>query len=329
MTARRGIWAFLALAFGWGAVGAQGAASLHVAWEVRGGSACSASGDTLLHCEVPEGAPASIVLTVSATPAQAVTLAPLAVPPGFPVAEGAAGWGTATARYVFTPPPGSAGRRVEIAYRAIAAGVASLDLKIVLDIRVPSAACSSSSPAAVASSGAESRLYWSADRPITWADFWASPPLDRDPHALARIAMALEYRLSAVAERDAGTGTWKARPASLTVTNSMERDRSWALPTPRTGAALGHEQRHFDLAEVYRRVLESALRGLVATGRTAQEAEQNLFARAEEVFRSANDRHSQVQARYDREADHGRDAQGQAEWDRRIVSWLLDPRLAP
>ncbi len=324
---RTRIWAGFALALSLAVSGAQAAVSLHVSWEVRATGACSATGSTLLQCRVPEGTPASILLSVSATPAQEVALTPLAVPPGFPAGEGVSGWGTATARYAFTPPLGSAGRRVEIVYRASTSGVAPLDVRIVLDIQAPSLSCSAPLPAASVTPGTESRLYWSADRPITWADFWASPPPGRDPRALAGIAMALEYHLIAVAEREAGT--WRARPTSLTVTNAMERSRSWALPAPRTEAALLHEQRHFDLAEVYRRILESALRGLVGTGRTAQEAEQDLFARAEEVFRSVNDRHSQVQARYDRETDHGRDAARQAEWDRNIASWLIDPGLAP
>jgi len=311
--------ALLALLLGSALAWGQGAVTLSWSWEVRAAGSCSATGETAFSCQVPEGTSASVTLSVTASPARAVYLAPVAFPAGWPPAPASSGWGTAQAVYTFAPPPGTAGRRVEIVYRAWTEGVSPVDLRLALEIKAPAPSCAP----AVAEAPHERRLLWSADRPITWADFWASPPPDRDPAAAAAIATTLEYRLTAAVER-LGAG-WQARVAALTVTAAMERDRSWALPHRRTPAGLLHEQRHFDLTELYRRLLERSLRELVVRGATENDAVQNLLVAAQEVFRAVSERHAQAQARYDRETDHGRNAARQAEWDGRIAAWLGDP----
>lgn len=299
----------------------QGAVTLRWAWEVEAARACSSNGGTLLVCQVAEGGTTSVSLSVSADPARAVHVAPVSVPPGWPTGSSSSGWGTVTTRYAFTPPPGSAGRRVEIVYRAWTDGVAALDLKLVVEIGASTSSCPSPPGG---SPGTEARLPWRADRPITWDDFWASPPSDRDPQAAAGIAMIIEYELVPAVVREGAM--WRARVGSLTATAAMERDRSWALPDRRTPAGLNHEQRHFDLAEAYRRLLEAALTGLSAVGQTASEASENLLALARSVFQEVMGRHSAAQAQYDRETNHGRDPARQEEWDARIAAWVRDRR---
>ena len=47
----------------------------------------------------------------------------------------ASGWGTITAQYRFTPPAGSAGRRVELRFKAWTAGIiGELELRVILDV---------------------------------------------------------------------------------------------------------------------------------------------------------------------------------------------------
>ncbi|MCX7751003.1 MAG: DUF922 domain-containing protein [Candidatus Bipolaricaulota bacterium] len=310
---RRGALLLLPLALA-GAVAP--AATLSWSWEVRGAGPCTGSGSSL-QCQLPEGAPVELVLTVAVSPAQGVSLAPVAVPAGWPIGPAVSGVGKVQAQYAFTPPTGTAGRQVEIVYRAWGDGIPPVDLRLSLVITRPIAPCTSPQPIR----SGEARLPWSA-RPIAWSDFWAPPPPDRDPAAAAAIATALEYRLTAGVHQVGGT--WQARVDSLETSAFMDRDRSWALPDARTPSALRHEQRHFDLAELYRRVLERSLRGLAVTGSTAEAALQNLLALAGEVFRAVSARHSAVQSRYDQETAHGRDAARQAEWDAQIAAWLQE-----
>ncbi len=311
------VWATVTL--GW----TQHAVTLRWLWEVEAARSCSSSEGTLLLCQVSEGSSASASLSVSADPARTVHVAPVSVPAGWPTPSPASGWGTATTIYTFSPPPGSAGRRVEIVYRAWADGIPPLDLKLAVEVGAPVLPCPLTAPAPGGATGTDARLPWRADRPITWDDFWAPPPADRDPQDAAGIAMVLDYQLEPVVTQEGRE--WRARVASLVVTAAMERDRSWALADRRTAAGLAHEQRHFDLAELYRRLLEAALRGLSGTGSSAHEATQHLLNQARSVFHEVMDRHSAVQAQYDRETNHGRDPTRQAEWDRRISDWLRDP----
>ncbi|MBC7220884.1 DUF922 domain-containing protein [Candidatus Bipolaricaulota bacterium] len=321
------VWLIVASLTGGAVCGAgQEAVTLHWAWEVQGAGSCVSSGGTLLRCPVREGAPASMLLSVMVSPPRAVHVTSVSVPDGWPTLPATTGWGTVRAVYTFAPPPGGAGSEVEITFQAWAAGIPPLQLRLVLNVLPANPSCSVDPGLAL---GGDPGLPWSADRPIGWDDFWAPPPSDRDPGAAAAIATVLAYDLTAVAARDPGTGRWQARIASLTVTNEMERDRSWALPERRTAAALAHEQGHFDLAEVYRRILERELQGLSGDGWTAAEAEQALRTRAREAFQRVTARQSEVQARYDRETDHGRDAARQADWEGRIAAWLRNPDLAP
>ncbi|HPD06318.1 MAG TPA: DUF922 domain-containing protein [Candidatus Bipolaricaulis sp.] len=309
----------------WAVVGTgQGEASLSWSWAVTVGQPCPAAGGTVVQFQIPEGSPTTVSLSVSATPPRTISLVPLALPGGR--ASASSGWGTATTVYTFTPPPGSAGQEVEIVYRAAVEGVAPVDLRITLKIGAPSPSCALPPPPPTASHPT-ARLYWDAGRPITWADFWGEPPPDRDPQAAAGIALALEYSLTLATGREGAV--WRARVASSTVTAAMERDRSWALSDRRTAAGLSHEQRHFDLAEAYRRLLAAQLPGIVGTGATEADAHQDLLAQAAAAFRDVNDRHGSIQAQYDRETDHGRNALRQAEWERRIAAWLLAPSSLP
>ncbi len=306
------------------AVAGTGGASLSWLWEVEAARPCPATGGTVVQFQVPEGSPTTVSLSVSATPPRMVSLAPLALPGGG--APASSGWGTVTTVYTFTPPPGSAGREVEIVYRAAADGVAPVDLRITVRIGPPNPSCTLPPPSPATSLHA-ARLYWEAGRPITWADFWGEPPPDRDPQAAAGIALALEYSLTLATGREGAV--WRARIASSTVTAAMERDRSWALSGRRTVAGLSHEQRHFDLAEAYRRLLAAQLPGIVGTGTTEADANRDLLSQAAAAFRDVNDRHASLQAQYDRETDHGRDDLRQGEWERRIAAWLLAPSSLP
>ncbi len=62
----------------------------------------------------------------------------------------------------------------------------------------------------------------------------------------------------------------------LTVTNTMDPLESWVALGKERSEVLQHEQRHFDLNEVYRRRLFNALAGLRAEGTTRAAAEQAL-----------------------------------------------------
>lgn len=108
-----------------------------------------APGVSQIQCQVPEGVAGTVELTATRTPAGAVNIRVESVPSGWPNSlwiqqlgqwvdsrsPVASGWGTVQAQYRFTPPTGSAGRRVELRFKAWTVGViGELELQVILDI---------------------------------------------------------------------------------------------------------------------------------------------------------------------------------------------------
>ncbi len=177
----------------------------------------------------------------------------------------------------------------------------------------------------------EAELHWDPARPLRWEDFRGEPPPGANREG-AQIHLALSWTGEWEVRFDRGRGLWAAQLVSVATFNTMDRAQSWVLPHAKTAEVLNHEQKHFDLNEVYRRLLDLSLRRLVGgewTGRTREEAEGKLRAHLNAVFQSVSRKCQEIQDQYDRETDYGRNLQKQREWDRIISEWLLDPLRAP
>ncbi len=175
-------------------------------------------------------------------------------------------------------------------------------------------------------------LSWNAARLLTWDDFQGEPPVVPGEEG-ARIAVRLGFAFEYLPSFDPQSGKWKAHLTKVTVTNVMDRSASWVLPEQKTPELLNHEQRHFDLNEVYRRLAEAELQRhvcrLEAMGATENEAKENLGGMIGDVLDKFDKKCDEVEEQYDTETDHGRNAEQQAEWDKRIAGWLADPSTAP
>lgn len=174
----------------------------------------------------------------------------------------------------------------------------------------------------------ESGALW---RGITWDDFEGTPPegADKEPEA-ARIAIFLKHAPKRVQVwYDKAARKWKAKYTKIEVTNFMDKSQSWVLPGHKTAALLNHEQKHFDLNEVYRQLLQEALEKLEGEGDTQRDALKDLNKKVAETTAKFEAEAKKQQERYDKETDHGRNAEKQAEWDKRIAGWLADPSTAP
>jgi hypothetical protein len=170
---------------------------------------------------------------------------------------------------------------------------------------------------------------WSVNRPLTWADFSSPPPANASNLVdVAAIHMTIRWSAS-YAIRNQGGSTWAGTVESLSVLNAMDTARSWVVANRQSAQALSHEQTHFNLNEVYRRKIESALRCQQATGTTAEATQSVLAQRLHQTADALLDRAAEMQSQYDRETRHGNDAAKQAEWDRKVLGWLTSPSLAP
>jgi hypothetical protein len=169
-------------------------------------------------------------------------------------------------------------------------------------------------------------VFWEEGRRLTWDDFRGTPPSEPGGEA-AEIAYEIRYRY-AYEVVPAGNG-FRARLVELRVELVMLRDRSWAYSWARIPEVLCHEQAHFDLAEVYRRLLADSLAGSAAKGGTPEEAISRLRELITEVFREIKARMDRAQSLYDAGTSHGRDAEAQREWEGNIARWLQELWSAP
>ncbi len=173
---------------------------------------------------------------------------------------------------------------------------------------------------------------WSPDRPLTWDDFQGTPPEGPLEGAVAEIAMALGYSWEYTVQLDTQTRKWTVHIQAVSTRNVMNRSRSWVIRERATDAHLQHEQKHFDLNEVYRRILQRELEKLVGTtleGDTKAEVEERAKRQIEVIFEKVKRKVDEVQAQYDQDTAHGRNIERQREWNERIRWWLADPSRAP
>jgi hypothetical protein len=172
---------------------------------------------------------------------------------------------------------------------------------------------------------------WDPSSPITWGDFQGEPTSDAQWTAAAAIHMAIHWYTSFTIVYDFETGHWRGAIDSetLEIRNLMDPARSWVVLSKETPEMLIHEQRHFDLNEVYCRKLRAVLLSLAVRGGSVEAVREALQTAIDETADRILDALEGVQDRYDRETAHGNDPTGQGKWDDLISRWLDDPTLAP
>ena len=86
-------------------------------------------------------------------------------------------------------------------------------------------------------------IAWSPDYEIKWSDFKATPKQSSPLDAYTMLGISLE-----VVSQDDGK-------VNMGVFGYFEKNKSWVKSGEKTEHLLQHEQKHFDLCEVYRRIL--------------------------------------------------------------------------
>jgi hypothetical protein len=168
---------------------------------------------------------------------------------------------------------------------------------------------------------------WS-DGPLCWSDFCATPPVGiEQTNWVASPKLVITWSATFTATRKGAT--WTAIVTSLAVTNYVDRASSWAVSSRTSAEALYHEQLHFNLHEVYRRLLESTLRPMSCQASTDSASLKALNGLLNSTSAAILERAEAAQLAFDRETAHGTDLRTQAVWEDRIADWLAHPAAAP
>jgi len=175
-------------------------------------------------------------------------------------------------------------------------------------------------------------LPWCSEQPLDWNDFQGEPPIEAALRTeLAAIHIALRWHVTSQVEYNRHLDRWEGTVdlSSIEVTNVIDPSRSWVAPGKQSNEVLNHEQRHFDLNEVYRLKLLSALPQSRTVGNSAETVKKELN---EAIYSAANkilSKLQEVQEQYDEMTHHGTSPEGQAEWDKKIAFWSINPSQAP
>ena len=154
-----------------------------------------------------------------------------------------------------------------------------------------------------------SMIVWNESRKLTWQDFQMPPPANRNADSKTTAEIWHEDR-------------WLCPSTKLhtTIVAVFNRDESWAIDEVKSDdRLLRHEKLHFDLAEVYARILRKKLSAFKIPCRY----EKSVIQAQIKVIADNNIKDLQVeQDRYDVETKHGLNEKAQTEWERQVKARL-------
>jgi hypothetical protein len=170
---------------------------------------------------------------------------------------------------------------------------------------------------------------WNAERPLRWQDF-AGPVPKHAPHAnVAVTAASLRWSYSYSLEWSQSACVY--RITSIHTDALFDPHVSWVRPDGRTAAVLAHEQGHFDIAEIHKRMFEVASQPYLGAraackGRdkrsVAKFVEHDIDAKLGKIYERIWTNQNRVQATYDTETAHGMNAAVQKDWLVKIAAGL-------
>jgi hypothetical protein len=146
---------------------------------------------------------------------------------------------------------------------------------------------------------------WNESRKLTWKDFVGSVDYEDEQTAAATYCgIGLESKMNEASE-----------PVSIKVYNRFFPAKSWVRPGELKSTILAHEQCHFDICELYTRILKS--RVAKATSNKSLTASS-----LEAIYRNVQDEYAAYQEQYEHETAHGTIGATQQLWEYKIAEEL-------
>lgn len=152
---------------------------------------------------------------------------------------------------------------------------------------------------------AEPAFSWSAGRKLQWQDFQGVAP-GHQQHVAAITACGIGYYTNSVSAGE--------RP-TITVYNSFYMRDSWVRQEAADERVLTHEQGHFDLCEIYTRLLRQEIAAANITGANMKRELARIYARVTAAYEAR-------QQAYEAETAHGTIAAAQNRWTNQIQAEL-------
>ena len=146
----------------------------------------------------------------------------------------------------------------------------------------------------------EELLEWNQNKKLVWADYKGKPDPSSDAAASTATYLGIEYY-------------FKNNDFSYKITCYFSKDKSWGLA--KTDYILGHEQGHFDIAEIFARKLNKKMKEYKFNRNTYR-------TELEKIYNDILDEKEKTQNQYDSETDYSRKKEQQADWLKKINKML-------
>lgn len=143
-------------------------------------------------------------------------------------------------------------------------------------------------------------IEWSPSRKLSWDDFKSTPDPTSPNAALTNTAINVEFG-------------YNKSGLTFSIKCSFDKTLSWVRV--KNDAVLAHEQGHFDIAEIYARKLNKALKAYQFNAKTAGND-------VNKIYNDIMAAHHDAQDVYDHETDYSRNKEKQEEWLKKIAADL-------
>lgn len=152
------------------------------------------------------------------------------------------------------------------------------------------------------------RIYWSDSYNLEWSDFEAQPKENTSVAALSSIGLPYSYTADGEGE------------LNVTINVCFIKNESWSKPTERNNLLLQHEQTHFDIAELHRRMIVKAML-------EANFTKKNYKEKINEIINKYWRRdYKMMQNRYDKETNFSNVVKEQINWKKYVSQQLSNLR---
>ena len=146
----------------------------------------------------------------------------------------------------------------------------------------------------------EELLAWSATKKLEWRDYKGSPDPNSDAAATTSTYLGFEYNI-------------RGDKFSYQIDCRFSKNKSWGRS--KTKYILGHEQGHFDIAEIFARKLNKKM--------TEYKFDRNTYRKElDKIYNEILDEKEIFQNEYDNETDYSRNKEKQADWLKKVEKML-------
>lgn len=144
------------------------------------------------------------------------------------------------------------------------------------------------------------KIIWKEDRKLEWDNFKSPVNRKNNPDVAAYTHCGWEYSVV--------TSTNPKTPVKIEIAAIFNEERSWKDSKRISDYILLHEQKHFDIAEIFARKLRKEVAEKIVTS-----GDYNKYFQA--VYRKVSNDYQNFQKSYDRETQHGINEQKQKEYN--------------